>query len=357
MQVSLPGGGGGAKNKGCCPSWIYPGSVVLVTAMVYAVFLFIFIIPSIERANIKNDTLTAQPAKEADPHSVDMSMGQLTALTICFHILFVLFVWSYLRTAYTPPGYIPPNAFWREGDFVIKESDNDRIKELVRHNNLEVTYNDKLIIWMMPVVERKQSSGKFRYCKLCTAFKPDRSHHCSVCGKCILRMDHHCPWVNNCVGFSNYKYFLLLLFYAVVTLGFVVGALVPRLLTAFRPVLSWTYFFLVDLPVCLIWLMSLFLFGALAMFFWYHLSLVYSAVTTIEWKEKYSSKDEEIKRRWSIAHTKYDQGPYENFRHVLGDPWLWLLPVDGGEQDAEAGTYRWGPNFHRASEELKKRRD
>ena len=53
-------------------------------------------------------------------------------------------------------------------------------------------------------------------CERCWCVKPPRAHHCSVCGRCVMKMDHHCPWMNNCIGIFNQKAFLLFNFYTII---------------------------------------------------------------------------------------------------------------------------------------------
>ncbi|EAA09699.3 palmitoyltransferase ZDHHC16 [Anopheles arabiensis] len=60
-------------------------------------------------------------------------------------------------------------------------------------------------------------------CKKCIAPKPPRTHHCSVCNRCVLKMDHHCPWLNNCVGYHNHRYFFLYMLYTTIGTLFIIS--------------------------------------------------------------------------------------------------------------------------------------
>jgi hypothetical protein len=73
---------------------------------------------------------------------------------------------------------------------------------------------------VMAVAQDCESGGRARWgsggkhdpasvwCEKCNWLKPARSHHCSVCKRCVRRMDHHCLWLDGCVGVDNYHLFL-----------------------------------------------------------------------------------------------------------------------------------------------------
>ena len=69
----------------------------------------------------------------------------------------------------------------------------------------KIDYDTSLINNQNEIEENKN------YCTKCKSNRPKRSHHCRVCGVCILKMDHHCPWIANCVGEKNEREFIYFL--------------------------------------------------------------------------------------------------------------------------------------------------
>lgn len=80
--------------------------------------------------------------------------------------------------------------------------------------------------------QRSQSAAatpkpRANFCRKCNAWKPARSHHCSIMGRCILKLDHYCLWIVNCVGLLNQKFFLLFLFYSMLACTEAAITLIP----------------------------------------------------------------------------------------------------------------------------------
>jgi len=169
-----------------------------------------------------------------------------------------------------------------------------------------------------------------RYCRYCRAVKPPRTHHCSTCNRCVLKMDHHCPWINNCVGFRNHGYYMRFLFYAVAAMLLGLSVLVARLISLRG---RWSYPIGGPLGLEVIELLSLITtvvaFSVLVLMMGGLLVVqVYQALhgyTTIE--------SLEIQRTLRHMDTDkfpfpFDLGPRKNLQLVLGRCiWLWWLPL------------------------------
>lgn len=194
-------------------------------------------------------------------------------------------------------------------------------------------------------VEKKRD-GRPRFCRICGKYKPDRTHHSRKVGKCVLEMDHYCPWVHNCIGYFNKKYFLLFIFYASITLICYCVAAGPAFVEACKNATD-----PLDYLVVFCWIFAALLGVLLTSFFIFHLWLLSKAYTTIEYCEK-KLAPEKVKGTGDTpvkdlyAKSPYDRGLYNNWTYVLGpNPLLWLIPTRYGLNNTPlAGcTYKTNP--------------
>jgi len=242
------------------------------------------------------------------------SLPQKLIYLIIYHLLFAMFLWAYFQTIFTDIGRVPPRYKLPKGEL-----------ERLTHAPTEEIQNAVLERFCQDLPNTNRTiTGTVRYCEKCRHIKPDRTHHCSVCGECVLKMDHHCPWVNNCVCFTNYKFFILFLGYALVYCLFIMATSLQYFIAFWKmhqSESSGTLDGFGRFHILLLFFVAVMFAINLASLFLYHIYLVCVNRTTLEAFRApvfYNGPDK----------NGFNLGRRKNFLEVFGDkPRLWFMPV------------------------------
>jgi palmitoyltransferase ZDHHC2/15/20 len=233
--------------------------------------------------------------------------------------LFIMFMYSFNAVIISNPGHVAKD--WQDSELSsITNLSIETLNETIplQNFNLEHSFTSQL-----------KYNGEERYCKKCMLSKPDRAHHCSICKRCVLRMDHHCPWVMNCIGFGNYKLFLVFIFW-----GFVYSLTIMILMIALwqttPPFFIYTQGTWFTISSVVLFITSISFSLSFLGFLLFHTYLIYHGKTSLEniigygvikgVDEIYQPNENPFKRSFKI-----------HFLEIFGNnPYLWVIPVNNG---------------------------
>lgn len=184
-------------------------------------------------------------------------------------------------------------------------------------------------------------------CKHCNLPKPERTHHCSVCKRCVLKYDHHCPWIHNCVGHFNHRYFVLFMTYLFIACLYYVSMGVGPFLLLADEEAPWPYWLdksLVAFSMVVATVIGIAV-GGMAGWHWY---LTATAQTTLEQYNNNYMKSV-CDSKGDTFHNMYDFGAARNLQDFFNIgprgryPWFTALlplripPVGTGKKFDKSG--------------------
>ncbi|XP_057469832.1 protein S-acyltransferase 8-like isoform X1 [Actinidia eriantha] len=117
----------------------------------------------------------------------------VAAIVFTIYVLVILFL-----TSARDPGIVPRNLHPPEEEFRYDTSASVEVGGR-QTPSLQFPRTKEVMVNGIPV--------KVKYCDTCMLYRPPRCSHCSICDNCVERFDHHCPWVGQCIGLRNYRYF------------------------------------------------------------------------------------------------------------------------------------------------------
>lgn len=145
-----------------------------------------------------------------------LSVHLTPAVPVVAVLLFIFVMCTLLRTAFSDPGIIP-------------RATADEAADAEKRTEVQGPSGPVQVPQRIKEVEMRGVTIKLKFCFTFKIFRPPRASHCSVCDNCVDRFDHHCPWVGNCVGRRNYRYFYLFLVALSVDCAFILGLSVTTL--------------------------------------------------------------------------------------------------------------------------------
>lgn len=175
-------------------------------------------------------------------------------------------------------------------------------------------------------------------CPKCCCIKPERAHHCSICKRCIRKMDHHCPWVNNCVGEKNQRFFVLFTMYIALSSVHALILCGLQFISCVRG--QWTECSDFSPPITVILLIFLCLEGLL--FFTFTAVMFGTQIHSI------CNDETEIERLKSEKPTWERRLRWEGMKSVFGGPpsLLWMNPFVGFRfRRLQTRPRKGGPEF------------